>query len=111
MTAVEGTSLKLLFRLNKQVASAKLVDEKGQEMAPVPPAAAGQPVYTMALTLADSHRYKIQLVDREGRKNKLAADLNVNVTRNGPPTITMSQPGHDVPRLAGGRAAPPVADQ
>ena len=31
VTAVEGTKLTLLFRLNKEVASAKLVDEKGQE--------------------------------------------------------------------------------
>jgi Domain of unknown function (DUF4175) len=97
VTAVEGTRLKLLFRLNKEVASAKLVDEKGKEIALVPPPTApGQPVYNTALTLTESHRYKIQLVDREGRKNKLSADLNVNVTRNTPPTITMSQPGHDV---------------
>ncbi len=96
VTAVEGTKLTLLFRLNKEVASAKLVDEKGQEVALAPPAAASAPVYTTAFTLADSHRYKLQLVDREGRKNKLSADLGVNVTRNRPPAIALSQPGHDV---------------
>ena len=105
VTAVEGTKLSLLFRLNKEVAAAKLVDEKGQEIALAPPAAAGAPVYSSAFTLTDSHRYKLQLVDREGRKNKLAADLGVNVTRNRPPTITMTQPGHDVRGLARGRAA------
>ena len=96
VTAVEGTKLTLLFRLNKEVASAKLVDEKGQEIALAPPADPGTPVYSTAFTLADSHRYKLQLVDREGRKNKLSADLGVNVTRNRPPAIAMSQPGHDV---------------
>ena len=96
VTAVEGTRLTLLFRLNKEVASAKLVDEKGQEIALAPPATPAAPVYSTAFTLADSHRYKVQLVDREGRKNKLSADFGVNVTRNHPPTIAMSQPGHDV---------------
>jgi Domain of unknown function (DUF4175) len=96
VTAVERTRLTLLFRLNKEVASAKLVDEKGQEIALAPPAAPGPPVYRTSFTLEDSHRYKLQLVDREGRKNKLSADLSVNVTRNRPPTIAISQPGHDV---------------
>ena len=33
VTAVEGTRLTLFFRLNKEVAAAKLVDDKGQEIA------------------------------------------------------------------------------
>ena len=96
VTAVEGTRLTLQFRLNKEVASAKLVDDKGRETVLAPPADSGAPVYSAGFTLTDSHRYKVQLVDREGRKNKLSADLGVNVTRNRPPTIAMSQPGHDV---------------
>jgi len=96
VSALEGTKLALQFRLNKEVASAKLVDEAGKEIDLVPPAEPGPPVYTTAFTLEDSHRYKVRLVDREGRTNKLAADLGVNVTRNRPPTIAMSQPGHDV---------------
>ncbi len=96
VTAVEGTKLTLLFRLNKEVGTAKLVDEKSQEITLNPPASAGAPVYTAAFALSDSHRYKVHLVDREGRKNKLSADFGVNVTRNRPPTIAMSQPGHDV---------------
>jgi len=96
VTAVEGTRLNLFFRLNKEVASAKLVDEKGRELALAPPATTGAPVYSAAFTLTDSHRYKVQLIDREGLQNKLSADFGVNVTRNHPPTIAMSQPGHDV---------------
>lgn len=96
VTAVEGTRATLRFRLNKAVASAKLVDEKGGEVVLSPPGALAEPVYTAAFSLADSHRYKLQLVDHDGRKNKLAAELGVNVTRNRPPTVTMSRPGHDV---------------
>ena len=95
VTAVEGTEVTLLCRLNKEVASAKLVDEKGEEIALSPPTG-DAPVYSAKLTLADSHRYKVQLVDRDGRKNKLAAELGVNVTRNRPPNIAMTQPAHDV---------------
>ena len=95
LTAVEGTEVTLLCRLNKEVASAKLVDEKGQEIALAPPTK-GSPLYSTKLTLADPHRYKLQLVDRDGRRNKLAADLGVNVTRNRPPNIAMTQPAHDV---------------
>ena len=64
VTAVEGTRLTLLFRLNKEVASAKLVDEKGQEIALALPAASGAPVYSAEFTLTDSHRYKVRLVDQ-----------------------------------------------
>ena len=68
VTAVEGTKLTLSFQLNKEVASAKLVDEKGQEIALVPPATWEAPVYGTEFTLEDSHRYKLQLVDaRAGR--------------------------------------------
>ena len=53
-------------------------------------------MYSTKLTLVDSHRYKIRLLDADGRKNKPETDLGVNVTRNRPPTITMTLPGHDV---------------
>ncbi|MDR3635671.1 MAG: hypothetical protein P4L84_17850 [Isosphaeraceae bacterium] len=95
VTAVEGTKTTLLFRLNKEVAAARLLDEKGQaiDLAPVQE---GEPVYRAQLTLADSQRYKLQLLDREGRRNKLPAELAVNVTRNRVPVITMTQPGRDM---------------
>ncbi|QEH36393.1 hypothetical protein OJF2_49560 [Aquisphaera giovannonii] len=95
VTAVEGTRASLSFRTNKEVASATLLDEKGKET-PLSQAAAGNPVYGASLTLDESHRYKVRLKDADGRVNKLAADLSVNVTPNRPPTIAMSQPGHDV---------------
>ena len=93
VTAVEGTKLTLFFRLNKEVATAKLVDEEGQAIELAPPAAGQAPSTARRSRSRDSHRYKVQLVDREGRQNKLSADFGVNVTRNRPPTIAMSQPG------------------
>ena len=51
---------------------------EGREIALSPPTG-DSPLYSTKLTLADPHRYKVQLVDREGRRNKLAAELGVNV--------------------------------
>ena len=48
------------------------------------------------MTLADPRRFKVQLVDAEGRTNKLASEIVVNVTRNHPPVVKMTQPAHDV---------------
>jgi hypothetical protein len=95
VTAVEGTSLTLLCQLNKVVASAKLVDEDGREIDLTPPED-GTHVYRTTFTLDETRRFKVQLVDREGRRNKLTADIVVNVTKNRPPTITLSQPARDV---------------
>jgi hypothetical protein len=95
VTAVEGTELTLRCRLNKDVATARLVDAKGQviELAPEPES---QHVYQAKLTLADPARYKVQLVDKEGRANKLASEIVANVTRNRPPVVRVTQPSHDV---------------
>ena len=104
VTAVEGTTLGLTFRLNKEVAQARLVDEKGNatplELVAGPPpvnkAGEAEPVYQTSWVLAESHKYKVELVDRDGRKNKTPTDLAVNVTVNRPATVVMTAPGRDV---------------
>ncbi len=95
VTAVEGTELTLVFRLNKDVATARLVDAEGTITA-LSPHDEGKYAYRATLTLTDSRRFKVQLVDREGRSNKLPAEIAVNVTRNKPATVVMTQPSHDV---------------
>ncbi|MEA2630003.1 MAG: hypothetical protein QOE66_222, partial [Chloroflexota bacterium] len=95
VTAVEGTELTLLCRLNKDVAVARLVDEKGKVLE-LTPHEEGTHTYRTTFVLADSHRYRVQLVDRDKRPNKLPAEIVVNVTRNHPPVVKMTQPAHDV---------------
>jgi hypothetical protein len=95
VTAVEGTELTLTFHLNKEVAEAKLVDEKG-EITAIKPLSEGTNLYASTFTLADSHRYKVQLKDKEGRASKVPAEVVVNVTRNKPATVAMTQPSRDV---------------
>ena len=103
VTAVEGTTLGLNFQLNKEVAQAQLIDEKGQAT-PLEllagsnqPNQAGEvePTYQVSWILADSHRYKVELIDRDGRKNKAPTELAVNVTINRPATVVLSAPGKD----------------
>ena len=95
VTAVEGTELTLLCRLNKDVATAKLVDAEGQAIS-LKPLEEGNHVYRATLTLSDPRRFHVQLVDREGRTNKLATEIVANVTRNRPAVVKMTQPAHDV---------------
>jgi hypothetical protein len=95
VTAVEGTELTLLCRLNKDVKVAQLIDQAGH-LIKLTPDASGPHAYRATLTLADSQRFRLGLVDRDGRTNRLLTEIAVNVTRNKPPVVTMSQPARDV---------------
>ena len=96
VTAVEGTELTLTFHLNKEVADAKLVDEKGAVTPLAKVESADSHLYASTFTLADSHKYKVDLVDKDGRKSKVPAEIAVNVTRNKPATVVVTQPSRDV---------------
>jgi hypothetical protein len=95
VTAVEGTELTLLCRLNKKIATARLVDSK-DEVIELAPGEDGGQTYRATMTLSEPRRFKVQLVDAEGRTNKLTSEIVVNVTRNHPPTVKNTQPAHDV---------------
>ena len=96
VTAVEGTNLTLTFHLNKAVVEAKLVDEKGEATPLAKLDGKDTPLYASSFTLVDPHRYKVELVDQDGRKSKVPAEVAVNVTRNRPATVAMTQPSRDV---------------
>jgi hypothetical protein len=95
VTAVEGTELTLLCRLNKKVASARLVDAN-DEAIELAASEDGANIYRATLTLSVPRRFKVQLVDVEGRTNRLASEIVVNVTLNHPPVVKNTQPAHDV---------------
>lgn len=95
VTAVEGTELTLLCHLNKDVSVARLVDEQGQAVA-LTRQEGGEYLYRTTFTLTDPRRFKVQLVDHNGRLNKLTSEIIINVTRNRPPVVAMTQPSRDV---------------
>ncbi|SIO41371.1 hypothetical protein SAMN05444166_4502 [Singulisphaera sp. GP187] len=96
VTAVEGTELTLLCHLNKDVSVARLVDEQGQALTLNRQAEGGDHLYRARFTLTQPKRFKVQLVDRDGRANKLTSEIVINVTRNRPPVVAMTQPSRDV---------------
>jgi len=95
VTAVEGSTLTLDFVLNKAVAEARLADEAGGEV-PLTPSAGDPLRYRAEFTLADSHRYKLRLRDDRGRANRGPPEVAVNVTRNRPAAVTVTQPARDL---------------
>ncbi len=95
VTAVEGTELTLIVRLNKPVAEARFADAKLGDLSLRSDESDPRVVRT-TLKLTESRRLTAQLVDREGRKNKHPVEIAVQVTPNRPATITIKQPTHDV---------------
>jgi hypothetical protein len=95
ITAVEGTKATLKFRLNADVADARLIERGGEEVA-LRRAAGEQPIYETAFTLGGSRRFKLHLLDAAGRKNKFPPDIALDATPNHPPTIKLTRPGRDV---------------
>src|SRR5262249_5728204 len=95
VTAVEGSQLTLLCRLNKDVASATLVEKEGEELTLARDEKAPH-AYSATMTLTDPKRYKLKLVDYENRSNQVDPEIVLNVPRNKPPSVTIAQPGHDV---------------
>jgi hypothetical protein len=95
VTAVEGSELTLKFRLNKEVADARLVERRGEEVT-LERSKDEAPVYETSFTLVASRRFKLHLADSEGRKNKFPPEIVVNVTPNRPPTLKLTRPARDV---------------
>jgi Domain of unknown function (DUF4175) len=95
VTAVEGTELTLAFRLNKEVAEARLIDADNTPVE-LQRHAKNPTIYRTSWTLDESRHFKLQLVDGDGRTNRLPAEIVVNVTPNRPPKIAFERPARDV---------------
>ena len=94
VSAVEGTELTLICRLNKPVASATLTQKNGE---PISLAATDdESVYQVKIPCDRSRRLQLQLVDAEGRRNKTPAEFVINVLPNKPPDLKLAFPGHDI---------------
>jgi hypothetical protein len=94
VTAVEGTRLTLIARLNKDVAKAELVGD-GPTIA-LAADAEGKHVYNGSLTLEKTVRYKLHLVDAAGRKNKEPPEFTFTAVPNRRPEIKLVFPSRDV---------------
>ena len=94
VSAVEGTELTWICHLNKPVARARLLPEEGE---PIDLAAGEQEnVYLARITLESSSRYRVDLVDQQGRENREPPELVVRVLANRRPDLKFASPTRDV---------------
>jgi hypothetical protein len=97
VSAVEGSHLDLALKFNKPVSSARLLarDKSGESVAlkvdPVAPAAS-----LSQFSLDASRSYDLQLVDSDGRTNKVPAEFVFEALKNRPPELRLTSPRGDV---------------
>lgn len=97
ISAVEGTRLDLALQLNKPVASARLVGRTGDKevLALTLEPGKAQGLLPSRL-LSRSQTYDVELVDAEGRKNRTATPLVIDVQPNRRPEIRLVSPRGDI---------------
>lgn len=97
VSAVEGTKLGLALQLNKPVKSARLVSRDAQKTVIPLVVSADKAVATLPDFLPEkSAAYDLQLVDAEGRANKISSSFSFDVQPNRPPEIKLTSPRGDL---------------
>ncbi len=95
VSAVEGSSLNYTLQLNKPVKSARLVPKKDGEVVTLATDAT-KPFATLAgFALANSQTYMLELVDADGRSNKISAQFVFDALRNRAPDLKLISPRGD----------------
>ena len=96
ISAVEGTRLTYTLQLNKPVAQARLVSgERTLALA----AQSNAIALLDDFTLTNSARYALELTDAEGRTNRFATDISIQVLPNRRPELKLTLPRGD-PRVS-----------
>ncbi len=96
VSAVEGTKLDYALQLNKPVKSAQLVARDAKKTAIPLRTDPAKAVATLpAFVPAASGTYDLQLVDADGRANKVASTFVIDVQPNRPPEIRLNAPRGD----------------
>ncbi|MBA4020227.1 MAG: hypothetical protein C0483_23955 [Pirellula sp.] len=95
LTLVEGSELKLLCKLNKPVASARLVPGEGEPLE-LAVDSKDPALYIASRRLTESVRWKLELTDDRGRKNRRGVEFVVDVAPNRPPELKLLFPRNDV---------------
>ncbi len=97
LSAVEGTKLDLSLALNKPVAKAQLVARDSKKTTIPLTVTNGKAAATLTnFELTKSQTYELQLLDAEGRANKVASTFVVDVQPNRAPELKLQTPRGDV---------------
>jgi len=94
ISAVEGTRLEYEFLMNKPVARADLKDRDGNLIS-LKADTTRSNIYRLTTVLQESSRYLLDLEDKDGRVNKLPAEIVIKVSTNQPPALKLTFPGGD----------------
>lgn len=97
ISAVEGSVLGYTLQLNKPVKSARLVPRRRDGGEPVALAVDdAKPFATLAsFPLVASHTYNLELVDADGRTNKVSAQFVFDALKNRVPELKLLSPRGD----------------
>ena len=94
ISAVEGSRVDFSLQLNKPVASARLVG-KDKSVLPLVTTTNRASAILTNLELVASQSYALQLVDSEGRTNKVPAQFVIDVLKNRTPELKIISPRGD----------------
>ena len=94
-TVVEGTTIGVACRVNKPLASAKLVENDGTSVA-LTADPANPLVYRTDFVPQKRHRMKLVLTDDAGRVNRDSEEFRFEALPNRPPELKLAFPGQDV---------------
>jgi hypothetical protein len=95
ISAVEGSALSYTLQLNKPVKSARLLPKKDGEVVTLATDAT-KPFATLAgFALTNSQTYQLELVDADGRTNKVSAQFVFDALRNRAPELKLASPRGD----------------
>ncbi len=95
VSAVEGSTLNYTLQLNKPVKSARLVPKKDGEIVPLTADSTKPFALLPAFVLTNSQSYQLELVDADGRSNKLSAQFVFDALRNRTPELKLLSPRGD----------------
>jgi len=97
LSAVEGSSLDLTLQLNKPVASARLVARNKDRRVIALSVETNRPAASLhRFPLESSQAYDLELLDADGRTNKVPAQFVFDVFKNRPPEIRLITPRGDL---------------
>ena len=91
VTAVDGSTVSWELAINKPVKIAELVDEQGSVL-PLSIDHSDPTKYRIPLTLNESQRYQIRLVDTQDRTSKIKEELSIRILPNQEPKLQLTSP-------------------
>jgi hypothetical protein len=94
VSGVEGSTLDLTLHLNKKVSSARLI-AKDKTSVPLTTSTNGAQAQLSGFKFESSQRYMLQLVDADGRTNKIPAEFAFDVLTNQRPSLRLAFPRGD----------------